>query len=577
MGGDSVPTPHFETKKAMYVWLNNQVELLIDGLSTKFTPDANMIIALSNVSALCYHTLNHFHSPEAPLHSVPVNWFGFYILQAPGILGLGPFQGRPACTSIRVGRGVCGTAVAQKKSLVIQDVHQFPGHIACDSASNSEIVVPIILPDVGGVVGLIDVDSINMSQFDEVDREGLEGVAATLLKHVAFPMTKVLSLQPSFDTPAAAEVPPYSLPSYAFGPNQPHPVVGFGSSGAVGSLSEHLTATPLPTKIPAVRIERRDPNGKGADAETPDARTTLPNASDVEVEEKDIGGWHFTSRRCTRITNENETDELEMTTGIKLLPEIMYLNHLNVVDSITNQKILQFDLASILSNAKEFYQSPVYVEKVKETFRLPASEKWVDSPFQRMDSGVDWAWRNNFFGVLPSRVTLCPLGPNEENDPSYNINWDLLRNQQMPIRFYTALTFFEDDLHDSGEVECSLKARVMEKAFFILFRHALVVHGPGLSAGGIVREVRLFQEFGKRDVRGFPIIAVEEKLTCLPCPPTLPQDEDENGAISTPPGNGKEGVQNGKEKQPVAPRQLSLDQRIAEGKVKKINKYYLRF
>lgn len=186
MGGDSAPAPAFGSKAELYVWLKREVGLQVEVLPSRFTPSANMMLALANVAALCYHTLNHYHDPEAPLHEVPVNWFGFYILQAPGVLGLGPFQGRPACTSITVGRGVCGTAVAQRASLVVPDVHAFPGHIACDSASNSEVVVPI-RGATGSVVALIDVDSVRLALFDDVDREGLEGIAEVLAAHLCFP------------------------------------------------------------------------------------------------------------------------------------------------------------------------------------------------------------------------------------------------------------------------------------------------------------------------------------------------------------------------------------------------------
>ncbi len=100
-----------------------------------------------------------------------INWVGFYIMHN-GELRLGPFQGKSACVRIRVGRGVCGTAVSENKTQLVADVHQFPGHIACDSASNSEIVVPI---RVGGeVVGVLDIDSPEFNRFSEEDKINLE-------------------------------------------------------------------------------------------------------------------------------------------------------------------------------------------------------------------------------------------------------------------------------------------------------------------------------------------------------------------------------------------------------------------
>ena len=100
-----------------------------------------------------------------------INWAGFYIMEK-GKLVLGPFQGKPACIEIPVGRGVCGTAVAEKATQLVYDVHQFPGHIACDSASNSEIVVPIYKD--GTVWGVLDIDSPSIGRFTEEDRIGME-------------------------------------------------------------------------------------------------------------------------------------------------------------------------------------------------------------------------------------------------------------------------------------------------------------------------------------------------------------------------------------------------------------------
>ena len=97
-----------------------------------------------------------------------------------GVLVLGPFQGKPACIRIPVGRGVCGTAVAENKTQLVYDVHQFPGHIACDSASNSEIVIPIRVK--GEIWGVLDIDSPYVGRFTEADRAGLEGAAAVLEK-----------------------------------------------------------------------------------------------------------------------------------------------------------------------------------------------------------------------------------------------------------------------------------------------------------------------------------------------------------------------------------------------------------
>ena len=106
-----------------------------------------------------------------------LNWAGFYFLRG-GELVVGPFQGAPACVRIALGRGVCGTAAASRQTLVVADVHAFPGHIPCDAASNSEIVVPLL--DGGGLLGVLDLDSPRHGRFDAADARGLERVAATL-------------------------------------------------------------------------------------------------------------------------------------------------------------------------------------------------------------------------------------------------------------------------------------------------------------------------------------------------------------------------------------------------------------
>jgi GAF domain-containing protein len=113
-------------------------------------------------------------------HALPdLNWAGFYLLRGQDLV-LGPFQGQLACVRIAPGKGVCGAAAERRETVVVTDVHQFPGHIACDSASNSEIVVPLIAD--GRLVGVMDLDSPSVGRFDEADAAGLEEVAGILLR-----------------------------------------------------------------------------------------------------------------------------------------------------------------------------------------------------------------------------------------------------------------------------------------------------------------------------------------------------------------------------------------------------------
>jgi GAF domain-containing protein len=127
---------------------------------------------LANISALIYETL-----PD-------LNWAGFYLLRDEDTLVLGPFQGKTACIHIRVGRGVCGTAVKEARTVLVLDVHAFPGHIACDSASRSEVVVPV--RSGGKIVGVLDLDSPKEGRFSEEDAAGLEKAVRALEETVVF-------------------------------------------------------------------------------------------------------------------------------------------------------------------------------------------------------------------------------------------------------------------------------------------------------------------------------------------------------------------------------------------------------
>ena len=136
---------------------------LLDELKALTQDVPHKIANLANASALLFERL-----PD-------LNWAGFYLTQEERRLVLGPFQGKPACIEIPFGKGVCGTAAEKRQTLVVPDVHRFPGHIACDGASNSEIVIPLL--DGERVLGVLDIDSPSFDRFDENDRQGLEAFA----------------------------------------------------------------------------------------------------------------------------------------------------------------------------------------------------------------------------------------------------------------------------------------------------------------------------------------------------------------------------------------------------------------
>jgi L-methionine (R)-S-oxide reductase len=143
-----------------YKLLHKQLVALLEG-------ETNQIANLSNASAL----LNQFLDR--------INWVGFYLTEGTELV-LGPFQGLPACVRIPFGKGVCGTSASDMKTLRVEDVHQFPGHIACDAASQSEIVIPLIKD--GKVIGVLDIDSPEKNRFDEIDQENLEEFVKALVR-----------------------------------------------------------------------------------------------------------------------------------------------------------------------------------------------------------------------------------------------------------------------------------------------------------------------------------------------------------------------------------------------------------
>ncbi len=149
----------FGQPEAAYVQLARDLTALLTG-------ERDLIANAANTAALLYDALPG------------LNWAGFYLYKS-GELVLGPFQGKPACVRIAIGKGVCGTAAERRETVVVEDVHAFPGHITCDSASNSEVVIPLV--KAGQLLGVLDLDSPNHARFSGVDARGLERLAQIFL------------------------------------------------------------------------------------------------------------------------------------------------------------------------------------------------------------------------------------------------------------------------------------------------------------------------------------------------------------------------------------------------------------
>lgn len=145
-----------------YQELAQQLDHLLAG-------ECDVVANLANTAALIFHGLP------------ALNWVGFYLLRGQTLV-LGPFQGKPACVRIDIGKGVCGTAAARRATVLVPDVHAFPGHIACDGASQSELVVPLIRDE--RVLGVLDLDSPRLARFDAGDQTGCEALMAVLLRHI---------------------------------------------------------------------------------------------------------------------------------------------------------------------------------------------------------------------------------------------------------------------------------------------------------------------------------------------------------------------------------------------------------
>ncbi len=156
---------NFETKDKFYNYLNMKLTGLI-------CEEQDWLANLSNASALLWLLLEK------------INWAGFYLYKNDELV-LGPFQGKPACTHIEIGKGVCGTSIATKSTQLVMNVHDFPGHIACDSESNSEIVVPIIKGN--KIIGVLDIDSPIINRFDNEDKKYIEKFVDLLIKYIDFP------------------------------------------------------------------------------------------------------------------------------------------------------------------------------------------------------------------------------------------------------------------------------------------------------------------------------------------------------------------------------------------------------
>ncbi|CUG90170.1 Hypothetical protein, putative [Bodo saltans] len=361
MGGEPAQPVSYDTRDEMFAFVRSQLDAVIV-TSPSLDATMNMITVLGNVSSLLFYAYNALASSTAQLQNLPVNWVGFYLLNGAQTLALGPFQGRVACTKIKVGRGVCGGAVLQGKALVVSNVHDFPGHIACDGGSNSEVVVPIRAKSDNRIVGVLDIDSTNIGQFDEVDGRFLEEVVAVVGERLEFP------LRP---------------------PTRP-----IGQADAPVAPVSQTTASAPPSPPPVV-VHR---TGVAA----------LPKDKDLPVEVipevHNIGGWEFQFTQQSRIQSQQEQEDLTKTLGVHAIPEIVFpINAFRMVHRQGTPPIaLHVDAHSILRDAARYYQTDEYRALIEKDVQIPSSAAWKATPYATFDALVDWAWRHRYFGFDPT-------------------------------------------------------------------------------------------------------------------------------------------------------------------------------
>lgn len=456
-----------------------------DDLKALVTAEDDFYSALGNASSILFYALNKLADADAKLDALKVNWVGFYLLHSPQELVLAPFQGKVACQRIKVGKGVCGTSVLFKKHQAVPDVHAVPGHIACDSASESEVVVLIREPS-GRIVGLLDIDSTVKGFFSDADIAPLERICTHLgaMLDGRFPLKAV--------APQAA--------------------------GAVMPGAAPLQASKLPTAVPAVELRRPGVAARGPVAPT----TVVHNEGHLGSTPKpvtnvvEVRPWEFQSVQLDLMLKSTAFPELENKLGVKMLPEIIFNeNRLNFVCPLQGAPqetadgtrpgprlgIARFlvSAADALEDASKFYGDSDF-ESIRSAIAVPATAAWdkFRGTMQSFDPQIDWAFRNRYTGTVDfvpvDESTSKPLIRRTVDPatatPAESINWDMLKRTDLPIRFFAALDLFEDDLHDGGLSRLTVKTRAMDTCFFVLLRHVIRVDGTIL----IVRDVRVFHD-----------------------------------------------------------------------------------
>jgi type 2A phosphatase activator TIP41 len=497
-----IGVPTFKSMEEMYDSCYQQIDALLTDNDTQtitqqqqqlplnpFAVYSKLVTGLANVSSVLFYNMNaqFTDGKDALLHSVPINWCGFYILDRPDRLALSTFQGKVACQHIKLGRGMCGKSVLTNTDLLIADVLAEPGHIACDAASLSEAVICLREPQSGRAVGCLDIDSAVKGRFTkEHDAAPLRKICDLISKHLGKELTALMAgvqqNKQSVVVGGQASQIPSSISAVRIGP---------------GGQITPLTAATTVTKVQRTESNKQGPSESG--------------------EIKKHKNWELRYRCVNEMLNSQKMSALEDSLKVKLLPEIIFgLNEIHFVMEHDGAAVcpLKFRVCAqtSLQNVVDYSASALYQQSEKDSLFPVESASWVSKrkELPTFDPKMDWAFRNDYRGVWSDAqgqaTALRELSAEEVSaHPDFLVDYDLLRNTNLPILFFASVDLWEDDLHDCGISKMSAKTRVMDPCFFVLVRHVLRVDGVRFA----VRDTRHFHKFGSR------VIAVEESLKSL--------------------------------------------------------------
>lgn len=459
----------------MFIGVRKHVEEYIDKANIAVPGQGaaallKVMTILSNISAKLFYSFNARADPNALLAKPPVNWCGFYLMESPTHLVLGPFQGRPACQRIKVGDGVCGTAVLHRKDQCIGDVHEVECHIACDEASNAEAVV--LFRHQSTIFGVLDIDSTVKNFFSEEDMKELRSLMDFVGEKLA----------PLIQPPRVVEPSSHAIPG------------------------TNLHATRLGTKATAFHVESTHNHAATTTITQPPVQTGGPHPTQQMAS---VGGWEMRSTTFDRMMSSTKFAEWEGSVGVKQLPEIIFDgNSLDLTlpvkkdTSLVGHVNVHFDARAALKNAAAYYQTPAY-EATKSNVSFPSTDGWREKQkkYTVFDPQIDWAFRNNYCGTFRfvgenTSHELQSLSQPPEGRTMKSIDYDMLKDQQLPIKFYALFDLFEDDLHDAGLSKLSVRFRAMETGFFALVRFVVRIDGVSLT----IRDSRVFHSFDCKEI-----------------------------------------------------------------------------